>query len=77
MNSSSYAGASPNGTLKYFPNGEVKAVLGMDSLSKWIWWYPALSSNVEKYFVLFSWEKISSTLGIVQKNFFVTLLKAQ
>ena len=40
-----YAGAcvSPNGTLiyLYFPNGEVKAVFGMDAPSKGIWWYPA------------------------------------
>ena len=68
MSSWKYAGAcaSPNCTLTYskFPNGEVKAVLGMASSSKRMWWYPALRSNVEKYFVQFSWEKISSTLGI-------------
>ena len=53
-----YAGAcaGPNGTLiySYFPNGEVKAVLGMDSSSKGMWWYPAQRSNVEKYFAPFS-----------------------
>ena len=40
-----YAGAcaSPKGTLmySYVPNGEVKAVLGMDASSKGMWWYPA------------------------------------
>ena len=48
-----YAGAcvSPKGTLMYLyiPTGEVKAVLGMDTSSKGIWWYPAQRSNVEKY----------------------------
>ena len=76
-----YAGAcvSPNGALIYlhFPNGEVNAVLGMDSSSKGMWWYPALRSNVEKYFAPFSWEKMSSTLGIGQINFLVILLRAQ
>ena len=45
-----YAGAcvSPKGILvyMYFPNGEVKAVLGMDASSKGISWYPAQRSNV-------------------------------
>ena len=53
-----YAGAwvSPKGTLmySYFPNGEVKAVFGMDASSKGMWWYPAQRSNVEKYFAPFS-----------------------
>ena len=52
MSSWKYAGActSPNGTLTYayFSNGEVMAVLGMDSSSKGMWWYPALRFNVEK-----------------------------
>ena len=45
MSSWKYAGAfaSLKGTLIYshFPNGEVKAVFGMDASSKGIWWYPA------------------------------------
>ena len=53
-----YAGAcaSPKCTLiyPYFPHGEVKAVLGMDTSSKGICWYPAQRSNVEKYFAPFS-----------------------
>ena len=81
MSSWKYTGAcaSPNGTLTYskFPNGKVKVVLGMDSSSKRMWWYPALRSNVEKYFAPFSWEKMSSTLGTGQMNFLVTLLRAQ
>ena len=75
-----YAGAcaSPKCTLRYsyFPNGEVKAVLGMDASSKGIWWYSAQRSNIEKYFAPFNWEKISSTLGMGQMNFLVTLLSA-
>ena len=78
MSSWKYAGAclSPKGTLiyPYFPNGEVKAVLGMDAASKGIWLYPAWRSSVEKYFALFNWEKISSTLGTGQMNFLATLL---
>ena len=80
MSSWKYAGAfdSLNGTLTYsnFPNSEVNVVLGMDSSSKGMWWYPALRSNVEKYFALFNWEKMSSILGIDQMNFLITLLRA-
>ena len=61
----------------YFPNGEVNAVLGIDDSSNGIWWYAAHRSNVEKYFVPFKWEKISSTFGMGQINFCVTLLSVQ
>ena len=81
MSSWKYAGTfvSPKGTLmySYFPNGEVIAVLGIEDSSKGLWWYPAHRSNVEKYFALFNWEKISPTLGMGQMNFLVTLLSAQ
>ena len=68
----------PKGTLMYlyFPNGEVNAVLGIEDSSKRIWWYPAYSSNIEKCFAPFNWEKISSTFGMSQINFLVTLLSA-
>ena len=56
----------------YFPNGEVNAVLGIDVLSNGIWWYPAHRPNVEKYFAIFNWEKISSTFGTGQINFLMT-----
>ena len=63
MSSWKYAGAcvSQKGTLiySYFPKGEVNAVLGIEDLSKGIWWYPACRSNIEKCFALFNWEKIS------------------
>ena len=67
---------SPKGTCmhSYFLNGEMNAVLGIDDSSNGMWWYPAHRSNVEKYFAPFNWEKISSTFGIHQINFFVTLL---
>ena len=45
-----YAGAcvSLKGTLMYlyFPNGEVKAVLGIDDSSNGMWLYPACRSKV-------------------------------
>ena len=75
-----YAGAcvSPKGTLmySYFPNGEVKAGLGMEDSSREIWWYPAHKSNIEKLFAPFNLDKISSTFGMGQVNFVVTLLSA-
>ena len=81
INSWKYAGAcaSPKGTLmySYFPKGEVNAVLGIGDSSKGIWYYPAHSSSIEKYFALFNWEKISSTFGMGQIYFHVTLLSAQ
>ena len=74
MSSWKYAGAhaSPKGTLtySYLPNCELNAILGMKDLSKGIWY----KSKVEKYFAPFNLEKISSTLGIGQVNFLVTLL---
>ena len=79
MSSWKYAGscAIPNGTLTYsnFPNGEVKAVLGMDSSSKGMWWYPTLRSNVEKDFAPFNYENMFLTIEIGQMNFLVTLLR--
>ena len=70
-----YAGAcaGPEGTLIYshFPNDEVNAALGIEDLSKQIWWYP------EKYFAPFKWEKISFTFGKGQINFLVTSLIVQ
>ena len=61
-----YAGAcaSSKGTLKYsyFLNGELNAVLGIEDLSRGVWWKPAHKSKVEKYFAPFNFEKISSTL---------------
>ena len=81
ISSLKYADAcmSPKGTLMclYFPNGEVNAVLGIEDSSKGIWWYPACRPNVENYFAPFEWEKISSTFGMGQINFCVTLLSAQ
>ena len=81
ISSRKYAGAcaSPKGNLMYlyFPNGEVNAVLGIEDSSKGIWWYPAHRSNVKKYFAPFNLEKISSTFGMGQINFCVTLLSAQ
>ena len=67
---------SPKGTFMYlyFLNGEVNAVLGIDDSSNGMWWYLAHRSNVDKYFAPFNWEKISSTFGIGQINFLVTLL---
>ena len=59
----------------YFPNGEVKAVLSIDDSFMGIWWYPAHRSNAEKYFAPFKWEKISSTFGMGQINFHMTLLR--
>ena len=71
--------ASPKGTLiyLYFPNGEVNAVLGIEDSSRGIWWYPAHRSNVEKFTVPFNSKKNSSTLGMGQTNFLVTLLSEQ
>ena len=78
MSSWKYAGgcASPKGTLMhlYFPNGKLNVVLGIEDSSKGKWWYPAHRSNVEIYFAPFNWEKVSSTLGMGQMNFLVTLL---
>ena len=70
---------SPIGTLiyLYFPNGKVNAALGIEDSSREIMWYPAHRSNVEKYFAPFNWEKISSTFGMGQINFHVTLLSVQ
>ena len=75
MSSWKYAGAcvSPKGTLIYILNGEVNAVLGIEDLSKGIWLCPAHRSNTEKYFAPFNWEKISSTFGMGQINFLVTV----
>ena len=69
---------SPKGTLtySYLPNGDVNAVLVIESVVSPMWWYPALKSKMEKYFALLSCEKISSTLGIGHTNFLVTLLSA-
>ena len=69
---------SAKGTLMYlyFPNGEVNAVLGIEDSSKGIWWYPTHRSNIEKFFAPFSWEKMSSTFGMGQIIFHVTLLSA-
>ena len=81
ISSLKYAGActSPKGTLmySYFPNGEVNAVIGIEYSSRGIWWYPAHWSNVEEYFAPFNWEKISSTFGMGQINFCMTLLSVQ
>ena len=60
----------------YFPNGEVKAVLGMDLhlkecggiLLEGPMWRNILHHLVER--------KMSSTLGIGQMNYLVTLLRA-
>ena len=65
MSSWKYAGAcvSQKGTLtySYLPNGELNTILGMEDLSKGIWWQPAHKSKVEKYFAPFNLIKISST----------------
>ena len=80
MSSWKYAGAcaKPNGTFTYsdFPKDELNAVLGIEGLSKGMWWYPAQRSNVVKYVARLSLEKISSTLGIGHVKFLVTLLRA-
>ena len=60
----------------YLPNGDVNAVLGIESVVSPMWWYPALKSKVEKYLTPLSCEKISFTLGIGHTNFLVTLLSA-
>ena len=48
-----YAGAcaSLKGTLtySYLPNGELNTILGMEDLSRGIWWYKAHKSKVEKF----------------------------
>ena len=81
MSSLTYAAAcvSPNGTLiyLYFPNSDVNTVLGIEDSSKGIWWYPTCRCNIEKYFVPFNLEKISSTYGMGQMNFLVTLFSAR
>ena len=59
-----------------FPKGELNAVLGIEGLSKGMWWYPALSSKVVKYVAPFNLEKMSSTFGMGHVNFLVTLLRA-
>ena len=41
-----------------------------------MWWYPALRSKVVKYVAPFSLEKMSSTFGMGDVNFLVTLLRA-
>ena len=51
-------------------------LLGIEGLSKGMWWYPALRSKVVKYVALFSLEKMSSTFGMGHVNFLVTLLRA-
>ena len=60
----------------YFPNSEVNAVLGIDNSSNGYGGILLIGSNVEKYFAPFNWEKISSTFGMGQINFHVTLLSA-
>ena len=71
--------ASPKGTLtySYFPNCEVKAVLGIDDSSNGIWRYPTHRSKVEKYFMQLSWAKMSFYLCIGQINFHVIMLSTQ
>ena len=61
-------------TYSHLPNGELNANFGMEDLANGIWWQAAHKSKVEKYFAPFNLEKISSTLGIGQVNFLVTLL---
>ena len=41
----------------YLPNGDVNAVLGIESVVSPMWWYPALKSKVEKYFAPLRCEK--------------------
>ena len=71
--------ASPKGSLiyLYFPNGKVNAVLDIEVSSKGIWWYPDVSPMFKKYLAPFNWMKMSSTLGVGQINFLVTLLSVQ
>ena len=68
----------PNGTFMYsnLPKVELNAIFGMEGLSKGMWWYPALRSEVVKYVAPFSLEKMSSTFGMGHVNFLVTLLRA-
>ena len=60
----------------YFPNGDVKAVLGIEESSNGMWWYPACRSKAKKFFAPFSVAKMSSTFGIGQINFCVILFSA-
>ena len=48
----------------------------MEDLSSGMWWYPALKSNVVKYLAPFSFENMSSTFGMGQVTFLVTLFRA-
>ena len=80
MSSWKYAGTcmSLKGTFMYlyFPNDEMKAVLGIDVSSNEMWWYPSCRSKTENYFAPFSCEKMSSMFGIGQINVLVILLSA-
>ena len=42
---------NPKGTFRYsyFPNGDVKAVLGIESSSRGMWWYPSWRSSVQNF----------------------------
>ena len=60
----------------HLPKGDVKAVLGIEASLRGMWWYPAHRSKVEKYFVPFNCENISSTLGMGQTNFLITSFRA-
>ena len=75
-----YAGAyvSPKGTLMYlyFPNGEVKAVLGMDASFRNMV-VSCLKVQCGEIFCTVHLREISSTLGMGQMNFLVTLLSAR
>ena len=61
MNSWKCSGAlaSPKGIFgySYFLKGDVKAVLGIESSLRDMWWYPAQRSRVDKYLTLLNLEK--------------------
>ena len=62
--------------IQIFQKVNLNAVLGIEALSKGMWWFPALRSKVVKYVAPFSLEKMYFTFGMGHVNFLVTLLRA-
>ena len=70
--------ANPKGTFRYsyFPTGDVKALLVIESAIRCMRWYPVQILSIEKNLALFSFEKMSSTHDMGHMNFCCTLFKA-
>ena len=63
--------------MKQVLKGNMKAVLGTEASSTGMQWFQAQRSKVEKYFAPFNFQNMSSTIGMGQTTFLMTLLSAQ